>query len=129
MYANLPKPAPGEPALIDFDNVRTMFHEFGHALHGLFAQQKYPGRRVPRDFVEFPSQFNEHWSMNPAVLKNYAVHYKTGALIPQGLLEKIKSASNFNAGYALTEAIKASLLDLRWHKLSANRCGERCRCI
>lgn len=117
--ANLPKPAPGEPALIDFDNVRTMFHEFGHALHGLFAQQKYPGRRVPRDFVEFPSQFNEHWAMDPVVLKNYAVHYKTGELIPQALLDKIKKASNFNAGYGLTEAIEASLLDLQWHKLTA----------
>lgn len=115
--ANLPKPAPGEPALIDFDNVRTMFHEFGHALHSMFAQQKYPGRRVPRDFVEFPSQFNEHWAMDPVVLKNYAVHYKTGEPIPQSLLEKIQRAANFN-GYALTEAIEASLLDLHWHKLS-----------
>jgi peptidyl-dipeptidase Dcp len=117
--ANLPKPGPGEPALIDFDNVRTVFHEFGHALHGLFAQQKYPGRRVPRDFVEFPSQFNEHWAMDPKVLKNYAIHYKTGALIPQALLDKIKKASNFNSGYSLTEAIEGSLLDLAWHKLSA----------
>jgi peptidyl-dipeptidase Dcp len=117
--ANLPKPAPGEPALIDFDNVRTVFHEFGHALHSLFAQQKYPGRRVPRDFVEFPSQFNEHWALDPEVLKNYALHYKTGALIPQQLLEKIKRASNFQAGYGLTEAIEASLLDFKWHKLSS----------
>ena len=117
--ANLPKPAPGEPALIDFDNVRTMFHEFGHALHYMFAQQKYPGRRVPRDFVEFPSQFNEHWAMNPAVLKNYAVHYKTGEPIPQALMDKIQRASNFNGGYALTEAIEASLLDFQWHKLKA----------
>ncbi|HET6995079.1 MAG TPA: M3 family metallopeptidase, partial [Chitinophagaceae bacterium] len=117
--ANLPKPAPGEPALIDFDNVRTMFHEFGHALHYLFAQQKYPGRRVPRDFVEFPSQFNEHWAMNPVVLKNYAIHYKTGEPIPQALMDKIQRASNFNGGYALTEAIEASLLDLHWHKLKA----------
>lgn len=117
--ANLPKPAPGEPALIDFDNVRTMFHEFGHALHGLFAQQKYPGRRVPRDFVEFPSQFNEHWATDPQVLKNYAVHYQTGAPIPEELLAKIKRAGNFNSGYSLTEAIEGSLLDLAWHKLSA----------
>lgn len=117
--ANLPKPAPGEPALLDFDNVRTMFHEFGHALHGLFAQQKYPGRRVPRDFVEFPSQFNEHWAMDPKVLKNYAVHYKTGAPIPEELLAKIKQASNFNNGYGMTEAIEASMLDLAWHKLSS----------
>ncbi|GEO12042.1 M3 family metallopeptidase [Segetibacter aerophilus] len=115
---NLPKPAPGEPALVNFDHVRTMFHEFGHALHALFAQQKYSGGRVPRDFVEFPSQFNEHWAMDANVLKNYAVHYKTAALIPTQLLEKIKQAANFNAGYGLTEAIEASLLDLRWHKLS-----------
>ncbi len=115
--ANLPKPAAGEPALIDFDNVRTMFHEFGHALHSLFAQQKYPGRRVPRDFVEFPSQFNEHWAMNPVVLKNYALHYKTGAPIPQVLLDKIVKASKFNAAYGLTEAIEGSLLDLKWHSL------------
>jgi peptidyl-dipeptidase Dcp len=119
--ANLPKPAAGEPALIDFDNVRTMFHEFGHALHGLFAQQKYPGRRVPRDFVEFPSQFNEHWAMDPEVLKNYAVHYKTGKPIPEELLAKIKKAANFNNGYALTEAIEASLLDFYWHKLPATK--------
>jgi len=118
--ANLPKPAPGEPALIDFDNVRTMFHEFGHALHSMFAQQKYPGRRVPRDFVEFPSQFNEHWAMDPVVLKNYAVHYKTREPIPQSLLEKIQRAANFNGGYALTEAIEASLLDMQWHKLSVS---------
>ncbi|MGE5521157.1 MAG: M3 family metallopeptidase [Candidatus Dadabacteria bacterium] len=117
--ANLPKPAPGEPALIDFDNVRTMFHEFGHALHGLFAQQKYPNRRVPRDFVEFPSQFNEHWALDPKVLKNYAVHYKTGEPIPVALLDKIKKASNFNSGYKLTEAIEASLLDLKWHELTS----------
>jgi peptidyl-dipeptidase Dcp len=118
--ANLPKPAPGEPALLDFDNVRTMFHEFGHALHSLFAQQIYPGRRVPRDFVEFPSQFNEHWAMDPKVLKNYAIHYQTGAPIPQALLDKIKKAANFNTGYSTTEAIEASLLDLAWHKLPAN---------
>ena len=117
--ANLPKPAPGEPALLDFDNVRTMFHEFGHALHAMFAQQKYPGRRVPRDFVEFPSQFNEHWAMNPVVLKNYAIHYKTGEPIPQTLLDKIQRAANFNGGFALTEAIEASLLDLHWHTLKA----------
>jgi peptidyl-dipeptidase Dcp len=115
--ANLPKPAPGEPALIDFDNVRTMFHEFGHALHALFAQQKFPGRRVPRDFVEFPSQFNEHWAMEPAVLKNYALHYKTGEPIPKELLDKIMKASKFNAAYGLTEAIEGSLLDLKWHSL------------
>ena len=78
---NFTKPAPGQPALISFDDVTTMFHEFGHALHGMFASQKYPtlsGTNVARDYVEFPSQFNEHWALDPKVLKNYAVHYKTG---------------------------------------------------
>lgn len=120
---NFTKPAEGQPALISFDDVRTMFHEFGHALHGLFASQKYPtlsGANVARDFVEFPSQFNEHWALDPAVLKHYAVHYKTGEVIPQGLVEKIKNASSFNKGYSLTEAIAAASLDLQWHKLGAN---------
>jgi peptidyl-dipeptidase Dcp len=121
--ANLPKPAKGKPALIGFDDVRTMFHEFGHALHGLFANQKYPtlsGTRVARDYVEFPSQFNEHWALDPKVLKNYAVHYKTGEPIPQSLIDKIKKAGSFNKGYALAEAMSGSLLDMQWHKLAAN---------
>src|SRR5204862_2923168 len=111
----------GQPALIGFDDLRTMFHEFGHTLHGLFASQKYPlisGSNTARDFVEFPSQFNEHWAMEPSVLKNYAVHYKTGAPIPQSLLDKIMKAESFNKGYALTEAVAAAALDLQWHKLS-----------
>ncbi len=117
---NFTKPAPGQPALISFDDVTTMFHEFGHALHGMFANQNYPslsGTNVARDFVEFPSQFNEHWALVPKVLKNYAVHYKTGAPIPQSLIDKIKKASTFNEGYALTEAIAAAALDMQWHTI------------
>ena len=120
---NFTKPAPGQPALISFDDVTTMFHEFGHALHGMFASQEYPtlsGTNVARDYVEFPSQFNEHWALDPKVLKNYALHYKTGNLIPQSLVDKIKKASTFNEGYALTEAIAAASLDMQWHKLSAD---------
>jgi len=118
---NFTKPAPGQPALISFDNVSTMFHEFGHALHGLFASQKYPtlsGTNVARDYVEFPSQFNEHWALYPSVLKHYAVHYKTGEPIPQSLIDKIKKASSFNEGYSLTELLAAESLDMQWHKLS-----------
>ncbi|MBS1747252.1 MAG: peptidyl-dipeptidase Dcp [Bacteroidetes bacterium] len=120
---NFTKPAPGQPALISFDDVTTMFHEFGHALHGMFANQNYPslsGTNVARDFVEFPSQFNEHWALVPKVLKNYAVHYKTGAPIPQALIDKIKKASTFNEGYALTEAIAAAALDMQWHTIPAD---------
>ena len=120
---NYTKPADGQPALISFDDVSTMFHEFGHALHGLFASQKYPslsGTNVARDYVEFPSQFNEHWAMDPAVFKNYAVHYKTGELMPQALVEKIKKAASFNEGYRLTELLAAASLDMQWHKLTKN---------
>jgi peptidyl-dipeptidase Dcp len=116
--ANLPPPAPGQPALISFDDVTTMFHEFGHALHGLFAAQVYPsvsGTAVARDFVEFPSQFNENWALDPKVLKHYAVHYKTGAPIPQDLVDKIKASAKFNQGYAMGELIAAAELDMQWH--------------
>lgn len=119
---NFTKPAEGQPALISFDDVTTMFHEFGHALHGLFANQEYPslsGTNTPRDFVEFPSQFNEHWALNPKVLKNYAVHYKTGEPMPQSLVDKIKKASTFNQGFALTELLAAAELDMQWHTISA----------
>jgi peptidyl-dipeptidase Dcp len=121
--ANLPKPAPGQPALITFDDVTTMFHEFGHALHGLFADQTYPlvsGTNVARDFVEFPSQFNEHWALYPDVLKHYAVHYKTGAPIPQALVDRIKQAEKWGQGYALGELLAASQLDMQWHMLPAD---------
>jgi len=120
--ANLTKPAPGQPALISFDDVSTMFHEFGHALHGLFANQTYPlvsGTNVARDFVEFPSQFNEHWALYPEVLKHYAMNYKTGAPIPAALVDRIKAADKWGQGYALGELLAASQLDMQWHTLPA----------
>jgi peptidyl-dipeptidase Dcp len=118
--ANLPKPAEGEPALISVSDVTTMFHEFGHALHGMFAATVYPslsGTSVPRDFVEFPSQFNEHWATYPAIFDHYAKHYKTGAAMPAELAAKIKKAHDFNQGYALTELLAAAELDMQWHTL------------
>jgi peptidyl-dipeptidase Dcp len=121
--ANLPKPAAGEPALISFDDVITMFHEFGHALHGMFSDAVYPslaGTATARDFVEFPSQFNEHWAMYPAVFNHYAKHYKTGTPMPAALVEKIKNAQNFSEGYALTELLAAAELDMQWHVLPAD---------
>ncbi|HEY8918229.1 MAG TPA: peptidyl-dipeptidase Dcp [Chitinophaga sp.] len=120
---NFTKPAPGQPALISFTDVRTMFHEFGHALHGFFASQQYPaisGAQTARDFVEFPSQFNEHWAMDPKVFSNYAKHYKTGEAIPQQLVDKIKKAATFNQGYLLTEALAADAIDMAWHTLPAD---------
>ncbi|HEY2177205.1 MAG TPA: M3 family metallopeptidase, partial [Caulobacteraceae bacterium] len=117
--ANFTKPAPGAPALISFDDVTTMFHEFGHALHGLFADETYPslsGTSVARDFVEFPSQFNEHWALDPKVLAHYAVHYKTGAPMPAALVDKIKKAARFNKGYEMGELIAAAELDMQWHE-------------
>ncbi|HEY0271707.1 MAG TPA: peptidyl-dipeptidase Dcp, partial [Chitinophaga sp.] len=119
---NFPKPAAGEPALISFESVTTMFHEFGHALHGFFADQQYPSLASPntaRDFVEFPSQFNEHWAMDPKVFAHYAVHYKTGAPMPQELVEKLRKAATFDQGYALTEALAADVIDMKWHTLPA----------
>lgn len=119
---NFTKPAPGQPALISFEDAVTMFHEFGHGLHGLFADQQYLTLASPntaRDFVEFPSQFNEHWALDPKVFAHYAVHYKTGSPMPQQLVDKIKKASTFNQGYALTEALAAAALDLQWHTLPA----------
>ena len=119
---NFTKPAAGQPALISFSDVITMFHEFGHGLHGLFASQHYPslsGTSVARDFVEFPSQFNEHWALDPKILANYAVHYQTGKGMPQALVDKIKKASTFNQGYNLTELLSAASLDMAWHKLPA----------
>jgi peptidyl-dipeptidase Dcp len=120
--ANLPKPALGEPALISFTDVTTMFHEFGHALHGMFANTEYPslsGSATARDFVEFPSQFNEHWALYPSVFTHYAKHYKTGAPMPADLIAKIKKAANFNQGYKLTELVAAAELDMQWHTLPA----------
>ncbi|HTT85047.1 MAG TPA: peptidyl-dipeptidase Dcp [Rhizomicrobium sp.] len=121
--ANFTKPAPGQPALLTFDDVTTMFHEFGHGLHGLFANQTYPlisGTSVARDFVEFPSQFNEHWALYPEVLKHYARDYRTGKPMPQELIDKLKKAAKFNQGYALGEVVAAAELDMQWHMLSAD---------
>ena len=120
--ANFSKPAPGEPALLTSDDVRTMFHEFGHALHGMFANTEYPslsGTSTARDFVEFPSQFNEYWAEYPTVFQHYAKHYKTGAPMPAELVEKIKKSRTFNKGYDMTELVAAAELDMNWHVLPA----------
>jgi peptidyl-dipeptidase Dcp len=115
---NFTKPSPGQPALLSFDDVTTMFHEFGHALHAMFSNIKYPTLGgVSRDFVEFPSQFNEHWALDPTVLANYAKHYQTGKPMPQDLVDKIKRSRTFNQGYAVTEYVAAALLDMAWHSL------------
>jgi len=117
---NFAKPVNGNPSLISFDDVTTMFHEFGHTLHGLFANQNYPslsGTSVPRDYVEFPSQINEHAALDPAILKNYAINYKTKEVIPQALIDKIKKAETFNKGYDVTELLAASTLDMAWHSV------------
>ena len=122
---NFTKPAPGQPALLSWDDVDTIFHEFGHALNGMFYAGKYPdlyslGGDIPRDFVEFPSQFNEHWRENPVVFAHYARNYKTGAPMPAELAEKLRASSKFNQGYALTELLAAAELDMQWHLLSAD---------
>ncbi len=120
--ANFAQPAAGEPALLTSDDVRTMFHEFGHALHGMFSNTTYPslsGTSTARDFVEFPSQFNEHWATYPTVFQHYAKHYKTGAPMPADLVEKIKKADTFNKGYDTTELLAAAQLDMKWHTLPA----------
>jgi len=121
--ANFAKPAPGQPALLSFDDVTTMFHEFGHALHGMLADTQYPslsGTQTPRDFVEFPSQFNEHWASYPAVFDHYAKHYKTGEPMPAELKAKIEKSKTFNQGYDMTEILAAARLDLCWHTLPAS---------
>jgi peptidyl-dipeptidase Dcp len=118
---NFSKPVNGNPSLISSDDVITMFHEFGHTLHGLFANQKYAsisGTSVPRDYVEFPSQINEHAALDPAILKNYAVHYKTKEPIPQALVDKFKKAETFNKGYDVTELLAAATLDMAWHTVT-----------
>jgi peptidyl-dipeptidase Dcp len=118
--ANFPKPSAGNPALLTLDQVRTMFHEFGHALHGLFSNVRYPslsGTGVPRDFVEMPSQFNEHWADEPTVFARYARHYRTGEPMPAALKERIDRAARFNGGYALAELLAAAFVDMEWHTL------------
>src|SRR6516225_4528893 len=126
--ANFAPPAPGEPALITSDDVRTMFHEFGHALHGMFANSQYPslsGTATARDFVEFPSQFNEHWATYPSVFQHYAKHYKTGAPMPAELVAKIKKSGTFNKGYDTTELLAAAQLDMKWHTLPATASQQK----
>lgn len=120
-HLNITKPTDGSPVLLTFTEVTTTFHEFGHALHGLFSNVKYPsqsGTSVPRDFVEYPSQVNEMWSVWPEVLANYAVHYQTGEAMPQELLDKVLATQKFNQGYKTTEYLAASLLDQAWHQLN-----------
>ena len=123
-HLNIPKPNDGEPTLLTYDELRTMFHEFGHALHGMFSNVKYPrfaGTRVPRDYVEFPSQVNEMWSVWPEVLSNYAKHYQTGAPMPKELLDKVIASKKFNEGFRTTEYLAASILDQKWHQLGVNQ--------
>jgi peptidyl-dipeptidase Dcp len=118
---NIPKPAAGQPTLLTFDEVSTMFHEFGHLLHGLFSNVKYPlltGTAVPADFVEFPSQFNEMWARDEKVLANIAKHYKTGEAMPKELLDKVLASSTFGQGYATLEYTEAAMLDLSWHQMA-----------
>lgn len=119
---NIPKPSEGQPALLTFDEARTMFHEFGHALHSLLSDVNYPslsGTNVPRDFVEFPSQYNEMWAREGVVLAHYAKHYQTGAPMPQELLAKVLAAEKFGQGYATTEYVEAALVDQAWHQIGA----------
>lgn len=118
---NFAKPVDGNPSLISFDDVTTMFHEFGHTLHGLFANQQYvslSGTNVPRDYVEFPSQINEHAALDPTILKNYAIHYKTKKVIPPALIAKILKSGTFNSGYNVTELLAAAALDMSWHTVT-----------
>ncbi|WP_305804551.1 M3 family metallopeptidase [Stenotrophomonas sp. YIM B06876] len=119
-HLNIPKPPAGKPTLLTWDEVSTTFHEFGHALHGMFSNVKYPyfsGTAVPRDFVEFPSQVNEMWADEPSILANYAKHYQTGAAMPQALLDKVIAASKFNQGFLTTEYLGAAMLDQSWHQI------------
>ena len=121
-HLNIPKPPAGEPTLLTWDEVNTLFHEFGHALHGMFNQGRYPGLgRVPRDFVEYPSQVNEVWADYPSVLANYARHYQTGAPMPRELLDKVARAKRFNQGYATLSYLSAAIVDQRLHQLPAGQ--------
>ena len=123
-HQNVVKPPEGEPALMSFDEVITMFHEFGHALHGMFSSVNYPyfsGTSVPRDFVEYPSQVNEMWAIWPSILKNYAVHFETGKQMPSELLEKVLATQKFNQGFETTEYLASSILDQALHQLTPNQ--------
>jgi peptidyl-dipeptidase Dcp len=120
-HLNIPKPQAGQPVLLTFDEVTTMFHEFGHAVHGMLSNVHYPllsGTSVPRDFVEYPSQYNEMWAREPAVVAHYARHYQSGAPMPPELLAKVLAAQKFNQGYATTEYLAAAVLDQAWHRLT-----------
>jgi len=120
-HLNIPQPQPGQPVLLTFDEVTTMFHEFGHALHGMLSNVQYPllsGTHVPRDFVEYPSQYNEMWAREAQVVAHYARHYQSGAPMPPELLAKVLAAQRFNQGYATTEYLEAALLDQTWHQIS-----------
>ncbi|HEY4555862.1 MAG TPA: M3 family metallopeptidase, partial [Lysobacter sp.] len=123
-HQNIPKPSEGKPTLMTWDEVTTMFHEFGHALHGMFSNVKYPyfsGTSVPRDFVEYPSQVNEMWADWPSVLANYAKHHQTGAAMPKELLDKVLASSKFNQGFATTEYLASAMLDQEWHQATAEQ--------
>ncbi|HEX4389579.1 MAG TPA: M3 family metallopeptidase [Steroidobacteraceae bacterium] len=123
-HLNIPKPPPGQPVLLTFDEVTTLFHEFGHALHGMLSDVNYPslsGTAVPRDFVEYPSQYNEMWARDPKVVAHYAHHYETGEAMPAELLAKVLASQRFNQGYATTEYIAAALLDQAWYRISAEQ--------
>lgn len=123
-HLNIPKPPEGQPTLLTWDEVTTMFHEFGHALHGMFSNVKYPyfsGTSVPRDFVEYPSQVNEMWADWPEILSNYAKHYQTGAPMPKELLDKVLASSKFNQGFSTTEYLGAAMLDQNWHQITADQ--------
>jgi peptidyl-dipeptidase Dcp len=124
---NIPKPPAGQPTLLTYDEITTLFHEFGHTLHGMLSDVKYPrfsGTSVERDFVEFPSQVNEMWLTWPEVLDNYAIHYETGEKIPQEWVDNLKAASTFNEGHATTSYMAAAILDLAWHSLDADATVE-----
>jgi len=124
---NIPKPPAGKPTLLTFAETKTLFHEFGHALHGLLSQVKYPrvsGTSVQRDFVEFPSQVNEMWILWPEVVANYALHYETGEQLPQEWIDNLKAASTFNQGHATTSYLAAAILDLAWHSLSVEEASK-----
>lgn len=124
LHLNVTKPAAGKPALMTWDDVNTTFHEFGHVLHGMFSNVKYPyfsGTNVPRDFVEYPSQVHEMWATWPEVLANYAIHHQTGEPMPKALLDKVLSAEKFNQGFATTEYLGAAMLDQRWHQVPADQ--------
>jgi len=124
---NLPKPPEGQPVLLSFDDVNGMFHEFGHAIHGMFSNVQYPlfaGTATPPDFVEYPSQYNEMWSHDPQVLANYAKHYQTGAPMPKELLDKVLAARKFNAGFTTGEYLSAAIVDMAWHEIPPGQTPE-----